>query len=490
MAYSSSHREMSCAFGRMAIQDGYSEDPEGSGLMYATSDLRTKQQRFRQSRPRMSRGQMWTDEEFVPSEAVRDCTTRKIVWRRPDEFLSNPQLFVGGAERYDVQQEGFGTCWFLSMLANLADKPRLLKKVINAKSYAPGTDGICCCKLWKFGEWEDIYIDDYLPLYRSKDGLQFYGAMSWTDSNELWVSFLEKALAKMYGSYCVVSGGGLPSEAYLALTGGVAETVLLTGYTSSPHSLFQRLDKALKTGAMVTCGILEEYSGDLGLMGPHAYSLNRTVEVTSFDGEVVRLIRIRNPHGTNEWKGKWSDRSREWQTLAKGIRRKLRRDRDDGEFWMSLEDFMSNFTQTTICSLTPDFDKDGQSDPLNYVRRMFGEWGRKMEITIPGICRKPMFSEKYRGLTPEGSIPIVVQIIQKEVDRSFYCDIGCSLSDANGRRIPDIERKPTHAAELQRVFRYILPPGRYTLQPSTARVATNREFLVRVFSPCPVFSNK
>ncbi|XP_046332983.2 calpain-A-like isoform X2 [Haliotis rufescens] len=457
MAYSSSHREMSCAFERMAFQDGYSEDSEGSGLMYATSDLRTKQQRFRQSRPPMSPGQMWTDEEFFQSEAVTDCATRKIVWRRPNEFLRNPQLFVGGAERYDVQQKHFGTCWFLSMLANLADKPRLLKKVINAESYKPRTDGICCCKLWKFGEWEDIYIDDYLPLYRVKGGLQFYGAMSWTDSDELWVSFLEKALAKMYGSYCVVDEGGLPSEAYLALTGGVSETVLITDYISNPRSLFRRLDKALKTRAMVTSCILEEYSGDRGLIGAHAYSLNQTATVTRFNGKVVRLIRIRNPHGTNEWKGKWSDRSPEWQTLPEGGN--LRRDRDDGEFWMSLEDFMSNFTQTTICSLTPDFDKDGQSDPLNYVLRIFGEWGQKMEITIPGACRKPMFSEKYRDLAPTGSIPIVVQIVQKEVRRSFYCDIGCSLSDANGRRIPDIERKPTHAAELQRVFRYTLPPG-------------------------------
>lgn len=59
----------------------------------------------------------------------------------------------------------------------------------------------------------------------------------------------------------------------------------------------------------------------------------------------------------------WCCRSPELQTLAKG--RNLHLDRDDGEFWMSLEDFMENFTQTTICSLTPDFDKDGQSDPLS-----------------------------------------------------------------------------------------------------------------------------
>ena len=38
---------------------------------------------------------------------------------------------------------------------------------------------------------------------------------------------------------------------------------------------------------------------------------------------------------------------------------------DDGEFWISLQDFMTYFSQTTICSLTPDFDMDGSSDALS-----------------------------------------------------------------------------------------------------------------------------
>jgi hypothetical protein len=37
---------------------------------------------------------------------------------------------------------------------------------------------------------------------------------------------------------------------------------------------------------------------------------------------------------------------------------------DDGEFWIDLKNFMRFFSQTTICSLTPDFDMDGDSDPL------------------------------------------------------------------------------------------------------------------------------
>ena len=38
---------------------------------------------------------------------------------------------------------------------------------------------------------------------------------------------------------------------------------------------------------------------------------------------------------------------------------------DDGEFWMELKDFIKYFTGVTICSLVPDFDKDGCADTLS-----------------------------------------------------------------------------------------------------------------------------
>ncbi|XP_067650181.1 calpain-1 catalytic subunit-like [Haliotis asinina] len=487
MAYSTTYRGMFRAFRNLAIEeDGYSEDPEGSDLKYATLDLRTKHRSVKQAPPKVTTGEMWTDEDFPPSRAETGCVTRALMWYRPHEFIKNPQLFVDGTERYDVMQYGFGTCWFLAILSSLADKPRLLNKLINTESYAPRTDGICHCKLWKFGEWVDIYIDDYLPLFRGQTGLGLYSAQSGTASNELWVSFLEKALAKMYGSYCVVSKGGWPSEAYLALTGGVTETVFLAYYTSRPHDLFQRLHKALQAGATVSCGMRKRYTGDLGLIGRHAYTLNKTAKVQRHNGEVVNLIRLRNPHATSEWTGKWSDGSLEWKTLDKGG--DLRQMKDDGEFWMSLSDFMANFTQTTICSLTPDFNKDGVSDPLNYVWSIFGEWGTAVKINIPKNCKKPGFSDKYRNRTRQGTVPVVVQVIQDEPQRGNYSNISCDWGDR--ARVPDIAGNRGLVLELQRVYRYILSHGTYILLPSRDERGSTKEFLVRLFSPCPIYANK
>jgi calpain-15 len=45
-----------------------------------------------------------------------------------------------------------------------------------------------------------------------------------------------------------------------------------------------------------------------GLFDDHAYSL---LSVHQLDGD-IRLLKIRNPWGSNEWTGDWSDSSDKW----------------------------------------------------------------------------------------------------------------------------------------------------------------------------------
>ena len=59
----------------------------------------------------------------------------------------------------------------------------------------PGYDGIFHCRFWKFGQWVDVYCDDYLPVKAWGGGFKPWGARS-TDKDEMWVSLIEKAFAR------------------------------------------------------------------------------------------------------------------------------------------------------------------------------------------------------------------------------------------------------------------------------------------------------
>ena len=56
---------------------------------------------------------------------------------------------------------------------------------------------------------------------------------------------------------------------------------------------------------------------DFGLIGRHAYSLLACAVVKDREGNLVKLVKVRNPWGNFEWKGNWSDESECWTEEAK-----------------------------------------------------------------------------------------------------------------------------------------------------------------------------
>ena len=45
--------------------------------------------------------------------------------------MKNPEMFVGGSDRFDVQQGMLGDCWLVAAIASLTQDKILMKKVSN-----------------------------------------------------------------------------------------------------------------------------------------------------------------------------------------------------------------------------------------------------------------------------------------------------------------------------------------------------------------------
>ncbi|XP_075194083.1 calpain-8-like [Anomaloglossus baeobatrachus] len=424
-----------------------------------------------------------------------------IEWKRPTEITGKPVFIVGGTESDDACQGGVGDCWFLSSIACLTTNKDFLSNVVPLdQSFDKDYAGIFRFKFWQYGQWVEVVIDDRLPTRNNK--LLF--AKSKT-SDEFWTPLLEKAYAKIIGSYESL-GGGYIMDPLEDFTGGVAEGIVTN---NAPQDLFQMIQMAIIQKSLVGCLSRSkvpnesEFSNSIGR--GHVYSISRAEEVTYGENK-EHLIRLRNPWGHGEWTGAWNDKSEDWNKLDPDRRKELNPERDDGEFWMPFSEFVKEYYQVEICDIS--MSEVCAGDNYRWCLTEFnGSW--KKGSTSGGKNSEETFwmNPQYR-ITLEGpdgdtskKCPIVVSLIQKDRKKlkyqyKAYIRPGFYIYKVNPLDKLPLEKEffanNTCAESLTTFLRYRetakrfeLLPGNYVIVAATNNPEEEADFYLRVFTEKP-----
>ena len=147
-----------------------------------------------------------------------------------------------------------------------------------------------------------IIVDDYFPVK--------YGQPAFcnTNSEELWGMIMEKAWAKLHGSYSRVEGGQT-AHASQHVIGLPALTFDHKDAAQDIDSLWKKL-KIFDKRNFVILSSSPPGGNDKtvnGIVQGHAYSLLSVHEINAY-GRNWRLVKMRNPWGRKgEWDGEWSD---------------------------------------------------------------------------------------------------------------------------------------------------------------------------------------
>lgn len=322
-----------------------------------------------------------------------------------------PQLFEGDIEPSDLCQGAVGDCWLVAAFACASEHPDCIRSLFKTKEYNPrGKYEVRIYDPIK-EKFVIVSVDDRIPCEKGSGGTPRFMQ---PNGSELWAIILEKAYAKFCGSYAKLNGGFV-LWGWHAMTGDnvfqMSRNDDATWYredmvpikdakdrracgfrktkeTYTEENLWTLLKKYDKQKALLSASIGkteygkfsgpngEEMLDKEGLVAGHAYSVLAAKEVVDSSknaqaadkvlkgitaGTVgggkpeFRLMQLRNPWGTFEWKGNWSDNSPLWKKYPH-LKKELHVDADDGAFWMSFEDFKNVYTRVNVCDRTTTQD--------------------------------------------------------------------------------------------------------------------------------------
>ncbi|KAK5608239.1 Calpain-1 catalytic subunit [Crenichthys baileyi] len=228
-------------------------------------------------------------------------------------------------------------------------------------------------------------------------------------------------------------------------------------------------------------------------------------------GRQERLIRIRNPWGQVEWTGAWSDSSSEWNYIDSAEKDEMLCKMEDGEFWMSFQEFLRQFSRLEICSLTPD--ALGQDATSFWNTKMYeGSWRKG---STAGGCRNhpntfwinpqykiSLLEEDDDPEDDEAACSFLVALMQKdrrryrrhgqdmhtigfaiyEIPKEFQGSPGVHMKKDFFLRQSSCARSETFINLREVSSRFRLPPGEYLIVPSTFEPSKEADFVLRVFT--------
>nr|XP_027200783.1 calpain-5-like [Dermatophagoides pteronyssinus] len=317
------------------------------------------------------------DRQIYQTSAFRSrFNISKAVWKRPKQLLhendfnfeptllpmiktEHNHLFVGHSPNP----------WLVAAALSISQHRSLFDQLINVDEQNFRDHGIVRFTIWQLGVWHKIVIDDRLP---SIDSEPIFTRPIWSNSS-WWLPLLEKAYAKLFGSYeSMITNGSLHSALIDFTGGGSVETIDLSSYHSdsghsghhhsnsnSDHSLWSLISHEFQSKSLLILKTKEFKpigSAPFGLVS-NRYYLIRNIKKPM--GTLKRLLSSKSSTTTTKSS---SDHQQDnlplliTNTIADGVKNSkstttlsLNSKKGLQEFWILLNNVPNLFDTLTIC---------------------------------------------------------------------------------------------------------------------------------------------
>ncbi|KAL4494099.1 hypothetical protein ABPG72_016055 [Tetrahymena utriculariae] len=274
-----------------------------------------------------------------------------VSWLRPrDIFNTGYEVFVKGIDPTTLISGDLGDYYFQGAVSALAERDYSILKLFQTKSVnKAGCYVLNIC--WK-GVWTSVILDDKFPTKGNKQI-----CFTRSSSNELWAMLLEKAWAKLHGSYAKIDGG-LVREVLHDFTGAPCRNFFTQGEGFvNRQLLWQKIQYAEDKDLIVLASCMddllsaeqEEIKDLFGVDNTHPYTILGTI-CLKYQNKDYKFIKLRNTYVKQEWQPLSEDKY--FNKLPEEVINQLSyggRCTREGFFLMEYEFFYKFFTDVQIC---------------------------------------------------------------------------------------------------------------------------------------------
>ena len=277
-----------------------------------------------------------------------------IEFKRASEIYKERYVLIAdNMQMDDIVPGEIDDTYFLFSVQNLCKNPGNINKLFAKDGKFFNPDGYYELLLYIDGQPQIVIVDDYLPVKKGTNDLIF--ARSKPEKNEIWISLLEKAWAKVNGGYANIIGG-TPMDALEFLTGFSSLSYDMENKDNEDLNeykieIVKQLQDCNIDNSIISCTTSKDISG-VGLIDGYTYNLLAIYQIEDSEGKNVYLLKLRNPWSKGEWTGDWSDKSPLWNDKLKSLVNFS--EKQDGIFYMSDNDFFKYFKHVEICYLLYD----------------------------------------------------------------------------------------------------------------------------------------
>ena len=337
------------------------------------------------------RSYQFVDSNFPPGDSSigeSAAASQILGWRCAPGVVDEINLFSNGTDPNDVNAGIFDNQWLLSAISMVATSGgggvdgQVAKALGDLFIGHFGVDGeithntevgAFCLRIFKQGLWIPVVVDDLFPMLQRDDWTNENRGLANAHAHEcssIWVSLLEKAIAKFYGSYGELNRGFV-HHALTDLTGSESECISLSSASrgAGRRALWDSIIKYQKYGYIIGAGtgsaaLMDKEITEMGITFNASYPI---YSAWNIDG--LHIIKLRNPPGHHDvWKGDFGIGSPLWNSRLKF---KLGYNPDDKDvLYMTFDDFCNVFRYLYVCKYY---------DPDRWTTRAFpGVWKKSL----------------------------------------------------------------------------------------------------------------